>query len=43
MTKHAKIVNEIVGIVNSKYPYLEIYLYGSQARSDSKKYPDWDL
>jgi predicted nucleotidyltransferase len=43
MTKHEKIVNEIVRIANLKYPDSEIYLYGSQARGDSKKYSDWDL
>lgn len=43
MTKHEKIVNQIVRIANLKYPDSEIYLYGSQARGDSKKYSDWDL
>lgn len=43
MTKHNKILNQIVRIANSKYPDSEIYLYGSQARGDSKKHSDWDL
>jgi predicted nucleotidyltransferase len=43
MTKYDTIVNKIVGIANSKYPDAEIYLYGSQARGNSKKYSDWDL
>ncbi len=43
MTKHDRIIDKIVRIVNSKYPDSEIYLYGSQARGDSKKYSDWDL
>lgn len=30
-------------MANSKYPDSEIYLYGSQARGDSKKNSDWDL
>ena len=38
-----KIVNEIVRMANSKYPDSEIYLYGSRARGDSKKFSDWDL
>lgn len=30
-------------MANLKYPDSEIYLYGSQARGDSKKFSDWDL
>ena len=30
-------------MANSKYPDSEIYLYGSQARGDSKIFSDWDL
>lgn len=43
MTKHAQILNQIVKVVNSNHPDSEIYLYGSQARGDSKKSSDWDL
>jgi predicted nucleotidyltransferase len=43
MIKSNKIINEIVRMANSKYPDSEIYLYGSQARGDSKKFSDWDL
>ncbi|NJK97226.1 MAG: nucleotidyltransferase domain-containing protein [Chloroflexia bacterium] len=30
-------------MAKSKYPDSEIYLYGSQARGDSKTFSDWDL
>lgn len=43
MTKHDQIIDKIIRIANSNYPDSEIYLYGSQARGDSKKYSDWDL
>ncbi|HYX05873.1 MAG TPA: nucleotidyltransferase domain-containing protein [Bacteroidales bacterium] len=43
MTKHDQIIDKIVRIANLNYPDSEIYLYGSQARGDSKKYSDWDL
>jgi len=43
MRKSDKIIGEIVRMANSKYPDSEIYLYGSQARGDSKKFSDWDL
>jgi uncharacterized protein len=43
MRNSYKIINEIVGMANLKYPDSEIYLYGSQGRGDSKKYSDWDL
>jgi len=43
MRKSDIILNEIVKMVNLKYPDSEIYLYGSQARGESKEYSDWDL
>jgi Predicted nucleotidyltransferases len=43
MRNSNKIIDEILRMANSKYPDSEIYLYGSQARGDSKKYSDWDL
>lgn len=43
MKRYDKIINRIIGIANSKFPDSEIYLYGSQARGDSKKLSDWDL
>ena len=43
MRKSNEIINEIVRMANSKYPDSEIYLYGSQARGESKKFSDWDL
>ncbi|NLL27802.1 MAG: nucleotidyltransferase domain-containing protein [Bacteroidales bacterium] len=43
MRNSNKILNGILRIANSKYPDSEIYLYGSQARGDSKKLSDWDL
>jgi len=43
MRKYDRIISGIVRMANSKYPDSEIYLYGSQARGDSKKYSDWDL
>lgn len=43
MKKSNKILDEILSMANTKYPDSEIYLYGSQARGDSKKISDWDL
>jgi len=43
MTKRNKIIRRIIGIAVVKYPDAEIYLYGSQARGDSKRLSDWDL
>ncbi|NCA86122.1 MAG: nucleotidyltransferase domain-containing protein [Clostridia bacterium] len=36
-------MEQIVKVVNRSHPDSEIYLYGSQARGDSKKMSDWDL
>lgn len=43
MKESNNIIDEIVRMANSKYPDSEVYLYGSQARGDSKKFSDWDF
>lgn len=43
MGKGNKILKRIVEVVNSNAPNSEIYLYGSQARGDTKYLSDWDL
>jgi uncharacterized protein len=43
MTKREKIIGKILELSEKKYPDAEIYLYGSQARGDAKKFSDWDL
>jgi len=43
MTNYDHIIERIVRLANSNYPDSEIFLYGSQARGDSKKDSDWDL
>ena len=43
MSKRDKIINMIIRMANVKYPDSEIYLYGSQARGESKSLSDWDL
>jgi uncharacterized protein len=43
MNKKDQILSRIVGVVNKNAPDSEVYLYGSQARGDSKKLSDWDL
>lgn len=30
-------------MTNNKYPDTEVYLFGSQARGNSRKYSDWDI
>ncbi len=43
MSPRDKILKMIADLALSKYPDSEIYLYGSQARGDAKKFSDWDL
>jgi predicted nucleotidyltransferase len=43
MKEPKKIIDKIVRMADLNYPDSEIYLYGSQARGDAKKYSDWDL
>ena len=38
-----EIIQQIKQIVNENEPTAQVYLYGSQARGDSKKTSDWDL
>lgn len=43
MSKKDTVLQKIIGVVNKTAPDSEVYLYGSQARGDSKKLSDWDL
>ena len=43
MSKKEQILKRIIGIANRNAPDSEIYLYGSRARGDAKKFSDWDL
>lgn len=43
MGKKDIILKKIISVVNKTAPDSEVYLYGSQARGDSKKLSDWDL
>jgi uncharacterized protein len=43
MNQKDKILNAIIKVANKNAPDSEVYLYGSQARGDSKKFSDWDL
>jgi uncharacterized protein len=43
MSNRDQIIHMIMGVVNKNAPDSEVYLYGSQARGDSKKLSDWDL
>lgn len=43
MIKRDKILQKIVLVVNNYEPDAEVYLYGSQARGNTKKLSDWDL
>ncbi len=43
MTKKEKILQKIIKVVDENAPDSEVYLYGSQARGNSKHVSDWDL
>ncbi len=43
MSKKEQILQMIIKVVNKNAPDSEVYLYGSQARGNSKKLSDWDL
>ena len=43
MSKKEKILKRILEVVDKTAPDSEIFLYGSRARGNSKKYSDWDL
>jgi uncharacterized protein len=43
MNDSEKIISKIISVVDKTAPDSEVYLYGSRARGDSKKFSDWDL
>lgn len=43
MSKKEQILKMILNLVNKNAPDSEVYLYGSQARGNTKKLSDWDL
>jgi predicted nucleotidyltransferase len=43
MIDKEQILQRIIRVVDTNAPDSEIYLYGSRARGDSKKFSDWDL
>lgn len=43
MGKRDEIVKKINKVLNRVYPDSEVYLFGSQARGDSKTDSDWDV
>ena len=43
MSKKEKIIQMIIKVINKNAPDSEVYLYGSQARGNTKKFSDWDL
>ena len=43
MTKKEKILQKIIKVIDENAPDSEVYLYGSQARGNSKQLSDWDL
>lgn len=43
MIDKEQIIQKIIKVVNDNDPDSEVYLYGSQARGDAKRFSDWDL
>ncbi len=43
MSKREQIFQLIKKVVDKNAPDSEVYLYGSQARGNAKKFSDWDL
>ncbi len=43
MSRKELILKKIVGVIDKTTPDSEVYLYGSQACGDVKKFSDWDL
>jgi predicted nucleotidyltransferase len=43
MSKRDQILQLIIKVVDKNAPDSEVYLYGSQARGNAKKFSDWDL
>jgi len=43
MSKKELIISKIIKVVDKNAPDAEVYLYGSQAKGNSKKLSDWDL
>lgn len=43
MSNKEQIIKKIIGVVDKNAPDSEVYLYGSQARGNSKEMSDWDL
>lgn len=43
MSKKEKILQKIIGVINNNAPDSEVYLYGSRARGDARKFSDWDI
>lgn len=43
MSKKEQILKRIIGVVNNTAPDSEIFLYGSSAKGNNKKFSDWDL
>ena len=43
MSRYEEIILKIKEVAERKYPDSEVYLYGSRARDEARKYSDWDL
>jgi uncharacterized protein len=43
MTKKDKILQRIKDVVFQTAPSSDVYLYGSRARGNAKRYSDWDI